>query len=112
MTTSYGAGTVWAVVAVIGALTFAIRFSFIYLFGRIDTVPARVERALGFVPPAVLAALTIPALVTVRPGLVATVADPRFVAGAVAGVVAWKSEDVFLTVIVGMAALHAARYVL
>lgn len=112
MTSSHGALGVWAAIVAAGAFTFALRASFIYLFGRIETVPTRVERALGFVPPAVLAALTIPALVTIRPDAVATLADPRLVAGFVAGVAAWRTDDVLATVVVGMVALHAARFLL
>jgi len=44
-----------------GALTFGMRLSFIYLFGRFE-IPATVKQALRFVPPAVLSAIIAPAL--------------------------------------------------
>ncbi|MFC5278487.1 AzlD domain-containing protein [Halorubrum rubrum] len=102
---------VWAAILVIGALTYGIRLSFIHLFGRIDEVPARVRRPLRYVPPAVLAALVLPDLVTVGPSLAGTVVDERLLAGVVAGAVAWRTENVFATIAVGMGALWLLRFV-
>ncbi|AUX08865.1 branched-chain amino acid ABC transporter permease [Halalkaliarchaeum desulfuricum] len=102
----------WFAIVVIGVATFALRFSFIYLFGRVDEVPPRVRRALRFVPPAVLAALVAPALVTIDPdiGVVASLADERLAAGLVAAGVAWRTENLFLTIAVGMGALWLLRF--
>jgi branched-subunit amino acid transport protein len=108
VTTTYGPLAIWAVVLVVGVATFAIRYSFIYLFGRIDGVPPRVEGALRFVPAAVLAALVAPAMIDPGPTLAATVLDDRLVAGALAAVVAWYTENMFATIVVGLAALWAA----
>jgi len=107
--TGYGPAAVWALVAAIGAVTFAIRLSFIALFGRLDRVPPRVERALRFVPAAVLSALVVPALVTVRATPHATLLDDRLLAGLVAGAVAWRTEDIFATIAAGMVALWVLR---
>lgn len=111
MTTTYDPPAIWAAIVAIGVATYGIRLSFIYLFGRIDGVPPQIERALRFVPPAVLAALTIPALVTIRPTASATLLDERLLAGLAAGVVAWKTENVFATIGVGMAVLWLLRFV-
>jgi len=110
VTTEYGPAAIWAAVAVIGLATFGIRLSFIYLFGRVDEVPDRVERVLRFVPPAVLAALTVPALVTLRPTATATLLDERLLAGLAAALVAWRTEDVFATIAAGMATLWVLRF--
>ncbi|MFB6087737.1 MAG: AzlD domain-containing protein [Haloarculaceae archaeon] len=112
MSSPYGPVAVWGVVAVAGVLTFAIRFSFIYLFSRIGGVPPRLQRVLRYVPAGVFAALTVPSLVVLSPTPAATLLDPRLLAGVVAGAVAWRSENVLLTVLVGMAALHAFRFLL
>lgn len=111
MTTGYGPVAVWAAVAVVGVATFAIRLSFIYLFGRVSTVPRRVEHALGFVPAAVLAALVVPSFVPTGT-TPAALADPRLVGGAAAALVAWRTEDVLWTIAAGMAGLHLARFLL
>jgi branched-subunit amino acid transport protein len=59
----------------------------------------------------VLAALVVPRVVTVEPTLVATLVDERLLAAAVAAVVAWRTGDVALTVLVGMGALWLLRFV-
>lgn len=105
MTTTYGPLSVWAVVVVVGLLTFCIRYSFVYLFGRIDGMPPRIETALRYVPSAVLAALVAPAVVDPGPTVAATLVDGRLVAGVVAAAVAWYTEDVFATIAVGMVTL-------
>ena len=102
---------IWVAILAIGIATYAFRLSFIHLFGRIDEVPSRVSRVLRFVPPAVLAALVVPDLLTIRPTLAATLVDDRLIAGAVAAVVAWRTENVFATIAVGMTALWLLRFV-
>ncbi len=108
--TTWSSTAIWAAIGVIGLCTFAIRLSFIYLFGRIDTVPDRVEHVLRYVPAAVLAALVIPAVITIQPTIEATLVDDRVAAAIVAGVVAWRTEDVFATIALGMGTLWAIRF--
>jgi branched-subunit amino acid transport protein len=103
---------IWAVIVAIGVATFAFRFSFIHLFGHVEAVPPRVEAALRYVPPAVLAALAVPAVLQFEPTLVATLADGRLPAGLVAAAVAWRTESVGATVAVGMVTLWAIRFLL
>lgn len=110
MTTEYGPVAIWTAIVAIGVATFAIRLSFIFLFGRIDDVPPKLELALRFVPPAVLAALVVPSLVTVRPTVSATLLDERLIAGLVAGAVAWRTESVFATIGVGVGVLWVLRF--
>lgn len=113
MTTEYGPFVVWGVALVVGLATFSFRHSFVYLFGRVDSVPPRVERVLGYVPPAVLGALAIPAFVPAEASLslaLSVLVDERIVAGVVGAAVAWKTDDLGLTVVVGMAAFWAVRF--
>ncbi|RLM56556.1 AzlD domain-containing protein [Halobellus sp. Atlit-31R] len=109
MPTDYGPVSIWGVVVALGLATFGIRASFIYLFGRVDDVPDRVTSALRFVPPAVFAALAVPAFVAPA-GSVAVIGNERLVAGIVAGGVAWYVDDVFATILAGMAALWLFRF--
>jgi branched-subunit amino acid transport protein len=97
-------------VVAIAAATFAFRFSFIHLFGRVESVPPRVETALRYVPAAVLAALAVPAVLHVEPTVSATLSDGRLAAGLVAGLVAWRTESIAATVTVGMVALWTIRF--
>ncbi|WP_435062500.1 AzlD domain-containing protein [Halobaculum sp. EA56] len=111
MTTSYGPLSVWAVVVAGGLATFAIRLSFIHLFGRVDEVPPWLKRALTYVPPAVLAALVAPDFAPAAP-TPAAVLTPEILGGAAAVLAAWRTRDVLWTVAAGMAGLHLARFLL
>lgn len=101
---------VWGAIIGIAIVTFVIRFSFIYLLGRIERVPPRIELALGFVPAAVLAALAVPGFIIFEPTVVGTLTNPKLLAGIVATGVAWKTEDVTATVVTGMAVLWLFQY--
>jgi len=102
--------TVWLVLALGGLLTFGMRFSLIYLFGRIE-IPRALQRALHYVPPAVLSAIIFPDLFYTERGLDLSLTNPRLIAGAIAIVVAWFGKRTLLTIVVGllaMLALHLA----
>ena len=109
MATSYAGPVVWALIVVIGGLTFLIRLSFIGLFGYLDEIPPRVKHGLRFVPAAVLAALVLPSFVTLEPGAGGVAVD-KLTAGIVAGGVAWRTEDVLMTIGAGMATLWVVRF--
>jgi branched-subunit amino acid transport protein len=101
----------WLVVLGAALGTYVFRVSFVTLFGRMDEVPPRVKRVLSFVPPAVLAALVLPEFVLQDGALAVGLANDRLLAGLVAAVVAWRTENMFATVIVGMAVLYALSLV-
>ena len=103
---------VWAVIALVGVGTFLIRFSFFVLFEYLETVPAGVERALRFVPAAVLAALVAPAVVVVDGSPAISLANGRLLAAGLAVVVAWRTESVLATIVAGMATLVGLGFVL
>jgi len=96
--------TLWLIIIGMGMITYAIRLSLIVLLGRVG-VPVIVQRALRFVPPAVLSAIIFPELL--RPGgtLDISPGNARLIAGVVAALVAWRTKNVILTIAVGMAAL-------
>ncbi len=96
--------TLWLVIIVTGILTFAIRFSFIVGWGRFS-LPPLVQRALRFVPVAVLVALIVPD-VLLRDGLVyAAMDNNRLWAALVAVAVAALTRNTFLTIGVGFGVL-------
>ena len=96
--------TAWLIIVGMGIVTYAIRLSLIVLLGRLD-VPPLVQRALRFVPPAVLSAIILPEVL--RPGgaLDISFGNDRLIAGVLAAVVAWRTRNVFLSIAVGMVAL-------
>ncbi len=100
---------VWALIFGAAAITFLLRFSFLGTL-KADAIPARVRAVLRFVPPAVLAAIVVPAL-AIRDGAIALAAsNPRPAAALVALVVAWLTRSVIWTIVVGMVALWLAQW--
>jgi branched-subunit amino acid transport protein len=95
---------VWLAIVVAGLGTFLIRASFLFLFERFGGVPPRLERALVYVPAAVLAALVVPALMA-PDGTATVLGNDRLLAGGIAALVAWRTESVLATIVVGMLAL-------
>ncbi len=93
----------WIVILVAAAGTFAQRASFLVFADRLAVVSPRAQRVLRQIPPAVLAALVVPSLV--RPGGELDLWQPRLLAGVVAGVVAWRSRNAGITLLVGMGVL-------
>ncbi|MFB6193505.1 MAG: AzlD domain-containing protein [Halobaculum sp.] len=98
--------SVWLAVVLAGVGTYALRASFLFLFDRLGTVPSQIETALGMVPAAVLAALVVPAVLA-HDGSVSLLGNTRLVAAALAGLVAWYTESVLATILIGLVALVA-----
>jgi branched-subunit amino acid transport protein len=96
--------SIWLLFVAIGLGTFLLRFIFIYLFGKID-MPDWLGRALRFVPAAALAALVFPALTHPSGHLDLSLHNFRLLAGLGGAVVAWKTRNVLLTILAGMALL-------
>jgi len=92
---------VWLLFIILAVGTFALRFSFIYLFGKVD-MPGWLRRALRFVPPAVLAALVFPALSYPNGALDLSLNNIHLLAGLGGAVTAWKTKNVLWTIAVGM----------
>jgi branched-subunit amino acid transport protein len=101
----------WLVFLAAGLLTYAMRLSFILLWGKIE-VPAWLQRALRFVPPAVLTAIFFPELFMPNGVLDISPGNARLIAGALAVLVAWRTRDIVLTILAGMGALLLIQYVL
>lgn len=95
---------IWLVLILGGLITFGMRFSLIYLFGRLE-VPETMRRALHYVPPAVLSAIVFPELFFQEGALYLSLANTRLLAGLIAILVAWYSRNTLITIIAGMLAL-------
>ena len=101
---------IWVIIIVIGLITFAIRLSFILLFGVVD-VPPLLRRALRFVPGAILSAIILPDLLLQDEKLSLSLGNERLLAGGIAILVAWRTKNVLLTIAVGMAAFWLFRQI-
>lgn len=95
---------IWFVMTAGGLITFGMRFSLIYLFGKFD-IPENMRRALHYVPPAVLSAIIFPELLLSNNSLDLSFGNTRLTAGILAIVTAWYSRNTLFTILVGMAAL-------
>lgn len=96
---------IWTAIVLAGIGTYAMRASFLVFAHRLVDVPPGVQRLLRQIPPAALASIVLPALL--RPEGQLDLVHPRFVAGVLAALVAWKTRNIALTLGVGMAVLMA-----
>ena len=94
----------WLVVIGMGVITYAIRLSMIVLSGQIQLSDS-LQRALRYVPPAVLSAIIVPEMVQPGGTLDLSLGNERLLAGLIAIVVAWTTKNMIWTVAIGMIAL-------
>ncbi len=95
---------IWLMLILGGLVTFGMRFSLIYLFGRFE-VPETMRRALHYVPPAVLSAIVFPELFLHNQTVYLSPSNDRLLAGLVAILIAWVSKNTLITIFGGMVAL-------
>jgi branched-subunit amino acid transport protein len=103
--------SIWLVMLLGGLITFGMRFSFIYLFGKLE-VPEALRKALHYVPPAVFSAIIFPELFLHEGTLHLSLENTRLLAGLVAIAVAWFTKNTLITIIVGMIALFVLQFML
>lgn len=96
--------TIWLILLFGGLITFGIRFSFVYLFGRFE-IPPTLRRALHYVPPAVLSAIIFPELFFHDSALDVSLGNTRLLAGVIAALIAAWTKNSLLTILAGMVAL-------
>jgi branched-subunit amino acid transport protein len=101
----------WFTLILIGLLTFLTRLSFIAFQEQIKT-PLVVQRALRFVPIAVLTAIFVPELILPNGTLEMGLGNPRLLAGLAAILVAWRMKNVVLTIAAGMAMFLLLKHLL
>ncbi len=97
-------GWLWVTIIIVGLLTLGIRLSFMVFMGKMQ-VSHIAQRALRFVPIAVLSALIAPALFFPNGSLDVSLSNIRLMAGILAILVAWRTKNVLLTIFSGMVCL-------
>ena len=100
--------TIWLIMLALAVGTFLIRISFIMLLSNREVHPL-ITRALRFVPAAVLSALVVPQILTRANSLRISPSNPQLIAGVVAGVIAWRTKNVLMTILAGMIVLWALQ---
>lgn len=103
--------SLWIVIILGGFLTFAIRLSFILLLEKI-AVPVWFKRSLRFVPAAVLSAIILPELAAPTGSVDISLHNIQLLAGLAAFLVAWRTKNVLLTILIGAVALIIFQFIL
>ena len=84
-------------------VTFGIRYSMFAVAGRF-TFPDELINALRYVPPAVLTAIVVPAVLMPNgSGINLSYTNAYLIGALVACLVGWASKNLLLTIVVGMA---------
>lgn len=97
---------VWVLAIGGGLITYALRLSFIALIPA-NRLPARVRRALSFVPASVLAAIAFPQLLIRESGPQMDFSNHQLLAGGLAFAVGLLLRNPWITIASGLAALWA-----
>jgi branched-subunit amino acid transport protein len=101
----------WLIVLGMGAASFSIRLSML-VFVHHSALPPAFREALRFVTPAIFAAII--AMEVLYPGseehFDAGIRNERLLAALLAAAVAWATNNVWLTIGVGMSALWALQW--
>ncbi len=102
----------WQLVGAMALVTFLIRYSLLAFSGRLQLSPALV-RALAYVPPVVLTAIVVPAVVMPEGGELWLGWDNARLVGAIACVVLamWR-KNLLLTIAGGMAVFWGWQWML
>ncbi|KQN48810.1 branched-chain amino acid ABC transporter [Pseudomonas sp. Leaf48] len=99
----------WGLFLAVGLGTFAMRLSFVELYGRLR-IPTLLSRALLYVPASVLAALVLPAVVYPGGHGEFVLDNPQIPAALIAAWVAWKTRNTLLTLAIGMGTLWLLKF--
>jgi branched-subunit amino acid transport protein len=94
----------WVMIGGMALVTFLLRYLPLSLVGKLK-LPDNVLLALRYVPPAILAAIILPEMLIRDEQLSLGLVNTRLYAGIIAGLVAWRTRSLLLTIVVGMAAL-------
>lgn len=94
--------TLWLIFIAVGIGTFAIRLSFIQLHGKGSFNVGKYRSVLQLLAPAVLAALSIPAIIFQSKTSLDAVSIAQIVAAAVTAILAWYFRGVFWPLCLGM----------
>jgi branched-subunit amino acid transport protein len=98
-------------IAGMAAVTFLVRYPVLVLVSKIP-LPDRVFRALRYVPPAVLAAIIVPSVLMPNgESIDVAPTNSYLVAGIVSALIAWRTKNLLLTIVIGMAVFLVWRLV-
>jgi branched chain amino acid efflux pump len=103
--------TLW-LVGGMALVTFAIRYVLLPFSGRIRLAP-EVQRALGYVPPAVLTAIIVPMALMPNGHAIDLALTNAYLIGALATVIiGWLGKNLLVTIVGGMGVFLAWQWIL
>lgn len=97
-------------IAGMALVTFATRYPVLAVVSRIP-LPEPIFKALKFVPPVVLTAIIVPAVLLPEGSLSLQFSNAALYAGVIAALISWRSRNLLLTIVGGMLAFWGWRYV-
>ena len=93
-------------------VTFVIRYSMFAIAGRIE-FPTRLINAFRYVPPAVLTAIIVPAvLIPTGDEINLSYTNPYLIGALIALSVGWLNKNLLLTIIIGMLGFWGWQYII
>lgn len=93
-------------------VTFPIRYTMFAMSERVE-FPKPLARSLRYVPPAVLAAIVVPAvLIPTGSSVNLSYTNARLIGAIAAFIVGWFSQNLLLTIVLGMFAFLSWQWVL
>jgi branched-subunit amino acid transport protein len=93
-------------------VTFGVRYPVLALV-RVIQLPQTLQQALRYVPPAVLTAIVVPAvLIPAKNGIDLSRTNATLFASIISVLVAWRTKNLLLTIISGMGTLWLWRWLL
>ena len=101
----------WVMILGMLVVTFGIRYFLFALADRI-TLPPLFEAALQYIPPAVLVAMTVPAVLLPRGEWFVSWTNPYLVAALVATLAGILTRNLFATIAIGLVAFFAFQIVM
>lgn len=100
--------SIWLTIAGMMLVTLATR-TIMLVFGERIPLPERVQHGLRFAPVCALVALIAPELLTDQGAWAISLANPKFVAGAIAVAVMLATRSMVATMVLGMAVFVGMR---
>ena len=92
-------------------VTFGVRYPILALVSKIQ-LPGSILSALKFVPPAVLSAIILPEVLISKGDLQLNFGNSELVASLAAGLIAWRTKNLLLTIVLGMLVFLGWRWLL
>ncbi|MEJ2758724.1 MAG: AzlD domain-containing protein [Anaerolineales bacterium] len=93
------------------AVTFGIRFV-LFALAELITFPGLVKQSLKYIPPAVLTAITVPAVLMPEGSIDISLRNPYLIAGLLAATAGILSKNLLVTILIGLVGFFLYQVIL